>query len=52
MNDDPRQAPGEDPEEHKEHEADVPLKRIDEDLDGSEETESFDDVEAGDSPGV
>ena len=49
MNDDPKQGPG---EESEEHEADVPLKRIDEDLDGSEETEDFDDVEAGDSPGV
>ena len=45
MEDDPKQGAGERAEEH---EADVPLKRIDEDLDGSEETESFDDVEAGD----
>ena len=36
---------GEDPETH---EADEGLKRIDEDVDGSEETETLADVEAGD----
>ena len=47
MDDEPKQGAGEKAEEH-EADADVPLKRIDEDLDGSEETEDFGDVEAGD----
>jgi hypothetical protein len=43
------QPPGED---SGTHEADDHLKRIDEDVEGDEETEGFFDVEAGDSPGV